>query len=242
MLIISLIIFVGVFVQTVSGFGLGLVAMPLLSAAVGLEVARPLMVLVAVSTQAVVIARTYRSISFSTVGVLAALGLLGIPFGNWVAEAQILSEDMLLAILATIITTYSLYALLSPTLPKLHNDRYSGVAGLLSGILTGAYNVGGPPVVIYADARRWTPDAVRSNLQSFFLMKGVMLVGVHALSQNFTGPVLSNYLWAVPAMIAGLVVGFLLYGRINAARFRQVVLVLLLLTGLSILHGVLFGA
>ena len=53
---------------------------------------------------------------------------------------------------------------------------------------------------------------------------------------------LSNYLWAVPAMIAGLVVGFLLYGRINAARFRQVVLVLLLLTGLSILHGVLFGA
>ena len=58
------------------------------------------------------------------------------------------------------------------------------MAGLLSGILTGAYNVGGPPVVIYADARRWTPDAVRSNLQSFFLLKGVMLVGVHALSQK----------------------------------------------------------
>ena len=123
MLVISLIIFVGVFVQTVSGFGLGLVAMPLLSAAVGLDVARPLMVLVAVSTQAVVIARTYRSISFSTVGVLAGLGLLGIPFGNWVAEAQILSEDVLaiLGALAVMVTGYSLYALLSPTLPELHN-------------------------------------------------------------------------------------------------------------------------
>lgn len=240
MLVVALIVFVGVFIQTVSGFGLGLVTMPFLATMIGLDVARPLMVLVAISAQSVVIFRTRHSLSLGTVGMLSLLGFVGIPVGNWIAEAQVVPEPVLLGGLAVLITGYAAYALLSLSVPELHNDRYGGLVGLLSGILTGAYNVGGPPVVIYADARRWTPDATRSNLQGFFLLKGVVLVIVHALSQNFTPVVFTSYVWTIPAIVAGLVAGFTMYKWVNAALFRRVVLVLLLLTGLNMLYGVLF--
>jgi uncharacterized membrane protein YfcA len=46
-------------------------------------------------------------------------------------------------------------------------------------------------------------------------------------------------LLGLPAMIAGLWVGFKLYGRLDDATFRKVLLVLLLIAGLALIvpHG-----
>lgn len=240
-LIVVVITFLGIFVQTVSGFGLGLVAMPLLSSTLGLDIARPLMVLIAVCSQLIMTVRLRKALNLGTVGALAVFGLIGIPIGGWLADSGIFTEDTMLIGLGVIVIAYALYSLIAPALPHLKHDRLSGVVGLLSGMLTGAYNVGGPPVVIYADARRWSPEAVRVNLQGFFLLKGVVLLVWHIAYGNMTAPVLTGFVWGIPAIAAGMVAGFWLHPHINAGRFRQIVLVLLLALGANMILNVVWG-
>jgi len=239
--ILLLITFFGAFTQSVSGFGIGLILMPAYASALGLGMARPLVTLIGTTTQVVVMYRNRRALTFGVLGLISILGLVGVVIGNWIAESQLLPENTLRIILAIIICGYALYALFSPTLPQLKTDRWGGFFGLLSGILTGTYNTGGPPVIIYADARRWTPAMLRSNLSGFFMIKGFLLMFVHYRSQNFTPEVMNLYYINIPLILLGLVLGFAMYGRINAARFRQIVLVLLFFMGLNIIRGVFFG-
>ncbi len=237
-IILLAIVFVAVFTQTVSGFGMGLIMMPVVSAVFGLAEARPLVTLLGTTVQIIILFRLRHSLAIRTLGLMALLGLFGIPAGNWLAESKAISESTMLTLLAFIVITYALYALIAPTLPHLATDRWSGVAGFLSGLMTGAYNVGGPPIVIYADVRRWTPDVTRSNLQGFFLLKGIVLVFTHMLSRNFTQPVMSNYLMALPVALVGMVLGLYTYKYIDVDRFRQIVLIMLLITGLNILRSI----
>ncbi|MFZ4813422.1 MAG: TSUP family transporter [Phototrophicaceae bacterium] len=231
------IIAFGFFAQTVTGFALGLIVMPVLIHNMGLESSRVLMALVATTGQLVLVIQLRKSLSPKAVGSLTLFSLLGIPLGNWIAESGVVTERGLLLTLGLIVTGYALYALLAPRLPHLQNDRWSGPVGLISGIFTGAYNVGGPPVIVYADARRWPPDTLRSNLQGFFMFKGFVLIGVHAASGNFTAPIWGWYLLALPAIAVGLILGNLLAGKIPVARFRQVVLVTLLVLGVQMIVG-----
>lgn len=235
-------VFFGVFSQTVSGFGLGLVAMPILSAAVGLDVARPLMALVAVMMQTSMMIRMRASLSLRTIGAMSVMGLFGLPLGVWLAEAGWFREDVLLTGLALLTLGYALYALFSPRLPELKSDRAMGPFAFVSGILSGAYNVGGPPIIIYADARRWTADQMRSNLQGFFMFKGAVLLVAHATSGNYTREVWLGLAWSLPAMVTGLLLGFALYGRINDVRFRQIVLWLLVAVGVKMLFDIYIPA
>jgi uncharacterized membrane protein YfcA len=231
-------VFFGVFVQAVSGFGLGLVAMPILSTTVGLDIARPLMALVAVVIQTSMMIKTRKALSFRAIGTMSVLGFLGIPVGTYLTEVGWLREEVLLTGLALLTIGYALYALFSPQLPELKTDRAMGPFAFASGILTGAYNVGGPPIIIYADARRWTADQMRSNVQGFFMFKGVVLIVTHALSGNYTPDVWTGFAWTVPAMAAGLVLGFSLYGKIDDKRFRQIVLWLLVGVGGKMLFDI----
>jgi uncharacterized membrane protein YfcA len=241
-LIVILAVLLGGFVQAVSGFGLGLIMMPIISGALGLAIARPLVAMVAATIQLTMLIRLRQSVSLRDVGIMSLVGLIGIPFGTRLGSATWLPESVMLAGLGVIIVGYALYSLIAPVLPELKNDRWLPAFAWMSGVFSGAYNVGGPPIVVYADARRWTPDQLRSNLQGFFLFKMLVLTLDHALSGNITQEVLTGYMWAFPAIFVGLWGGFWLYSYINAERFRQIVLWGLLINGGVILWQVWAGS
>jgi uncharacterized protein len=242
MIVLLLFIFLGVFSQTVSGFGLGLIVMPVMSAVVGLDQARPLMVLIAVSMQVAMMIRSRQALSLRTVGVMSLMGFAGLPLGVWLGESGWFSEPVLLTVLAVLVIMYALYALFAPRVPELKTDRAMGPFAFTSGVLSGAYNVGGPPIVLYADARRWSADEMRSNLQGFFMLKGLILIVAHTVAGNFTPAVWTSFVWSIPAMGIGLGAGFAMYGRINEHRFRQIVQVLLVAIGFKMLFDIYIAA
>jgi uncharacterized membrane protein YfcA len=55
------------------------------------------------------------------------------------------------------------------------------------------------------------------------------------VARAITADILRLYLIGLPAMIAGLWVGFKLYGKLNDAVFRKIILVLLLIAGLGLI-------
>ena len=107
--------------------------------------------------------------------------------------------------------------------------------GLLSGLGAGAYNIAGPPMIVYGDTQRWEPLLFRSNLHGCFLVITSVAILTHSLSGNMTAEVLLRSLVALPFVLAGAAAGSYLDRFIDRALFRKLVLGLLLLLGINLM-------
>lgn len=219
------------FVQSVSGFGGGLVSMALLPALIGIRNATPLVALTSIFIEVVLLVRFREALSFRDIWKAVLASVAGIPLGMTLVGA--VSERAAMFVLGLVLIGYSLYALLGWRLPKLKHPLWGAFAGFLGGLLGGAYNTSGPPVIIYADTQGWLPERFKSNLQGFFLVSSSQILIGHVLAGNYRPEVLRWLPWALPAMVLGLLAGWLLDRRIPPALFRRIVLVMLVVMGLA---------
>jgi uncharacterized membrane protein YfcA len=233
MIIVATIVFFSAFVQSSIGFGFALVAMPLLVSILGIHTAAPMVAIAAMFVEIVILFVYREAFNFDVVKNLVFSAILGIPIG--VLAVRYINSDIVNKFLGVIVISYALYALFAPRLPELAGKFWTFFFGFIAGILGGAYNTGGPPVVIYGNARDWPPDEFKSNLQGFFLVNGLVVIAVHTISGNMTGSVFQNLIYALPGLVLGLAGGFLLSKRINPGLFRNIVLIALLFLGTSLL-------
>ena len=230
-------IFLGTFFRSTFGFGDALIAMPLLALVVPLDMARPLVALISTTVAAVIACRDWRSVHFASAWRLALSGVLGVPFGflliGW------LDEDVVKMILAALVIGYAAYCLASRHALVLKTERTSPLFGLVSGLLCGAYNTGGPPLVIYGTARGWTAVQFRATLQGVFFPISLCIVGGHALVGTLSRQVLLFYLLSLPLMFVAIVLGRGLNKRIGDRQFLVYVYWLLIIIGIVLLiHSV----
>ena len=228
-LIVALVMLASAFTQTLTGFGSALVSMSILPSLLGIQVASPLVALMAITLESILLIRLRGAINLRAVWRLSLAALVGIPIG--VALARTISEDLVLTVLGVILVGYSLYALITPRLPELKHPAWAFAFGFVGGILSGAYNVAGPAAVIYGNCRRWSPDEFRSNLQAFFLVNDAFVLINHGLAGNLQPIVWSYYLVALPAILLGIFFRLKLDRRINPDVFRRLVQVMLIVMG-----------
>jgi uncharacterized membrane protein YfcA len=226
---VFLIIFLAIFTQSLTGFGLALVSMPLLTVILGIQTAAPLVALIGLVTELVLLIYFREALNLQVVWRLALASVVGVPIG--VLVLQRVDESLVLAFLGLVVAGYALYALMNFRLPAVQQAGWAYGAGFLAGILGGAYNTSGPPVIIYGHCRGWSPAAFKGNLQGFFLLNTVVILISHFLAANFTPLVWQYSLVALPAAALGIVAGLGLDKRINPVTFRKIVLVALLLLG-----------
>ncbi|HBY08093.1 MAG TPA: sulfite exporter TauE/SafE family protein [Chloroflexi bacterium] len=236
-LIVSLVIFLAVFTQSMAGFGSALVAMALLPAVIGLQVATPLVALMMTTIEIFLLIRYRESINFRAVLPLIASAFVGIPLG--VVFLTRLDETAMLALLGLVIAGYAVYALLKEfneriCLPEMAHPAWAYFIGLIAGMLGGAYNTFGPPVIIYGNCRRWGTTVFKSNLQAFFVVTSLAATLGHAWNGGLTPEVWHYYLWSIPAMAVGIVSGISLDRFIQPEAFRRIVLVLLVIMGVRL--------
>jgi len=195
----GLAIALGAFVQGAVGFGLALVAAPLLAIIDPRLVPVP-MLLLATAHAALMLRREYRHADWAGVG-WALLGRLpGIALGV-LAVALLPPRWFGLAVAATVLTCVALSVVRwrpRPTVPALL------VAGVVSGAGGTASAIGGPPVaLLYQDAHG---ARVRATLAAYFVV-GSLLSLAGLLVGGQVGP---DALEAAAVMVPFLVAGFAL--------------------------------
>ena len=237
-LTVVFIIFLAVFTQSLSGFGSALVAMALLPAMIGIHQAAPLVALVMGTIEIFLLIYYRQALNIRAIWRIIAASLAGIPLG--ILFLSRLDEGIAMTALGFIIIAYALYALFDAftdriRLPELAHPTWAFLSGLVAGMLGGAYNTSGPPVIIYGNCHRWSTAEFKSNLQGFFLISSLVISLGHALNHNLTPAVWQHYLWSIPAMALGIFTGTSLDKYMKPESFRRVVLVLLLIMGVRLI-------
>ncbi len=230
--IVIFIIFLAVFTQSLSGFGSALVAMALLPTVVSIHTATPLVALIVIPLEGYLLFHYRHVFNWQAIWRVIAAALLGIPVGF--IYLRLVDEQIMLRILGLMITGYALYALMNIRLPRLAHPNWGFVFGLLAGMIGGAYNTSGPPVILYGTSRGWSPGEFKSNLQGFFVFSSAFVVSGHALNHNLTPEVWHYFWYSLPAIAVGIFAGTSLDKFINPEIFRKIVLALLVVIGLRL--------
>jgi uncharacterized membrane protein YfcA len=130
---------------------------------------------------------------------------------------------------------YGLYNLIHPKLPVLTSRIWAYGFGFVAGILGGAYNTNGPPVIIYGTLRRWSPERFRATLQGYFFPNGLVIMLRHILGRLWTRQVFQLFGPALPLVLAAIFLGAPLNRRIPARRSDRLIYVILIVLGLILL-------
>lgn len=223
------VLFLAAFVQSVSGFGAALVPMAFLPMLVGLRVASPLVAISAMLIEIVLLARFREQLALRDIWLVVLASIAGTPFG--VILLKLVNEQSALAALGIVLIVYAAYALTGKRLPRVNHFSLPLLAGFLGGLLGGAYNTSGPPVILYSNTQDWSPERFKSNLQGYFIVNSAQVLIGHYLAGNFRPEVLDWLPYAIPAVGIGLLAGALLDKRIPPLLFRKIVLWMLIVMG-----------
>jgi uncharacterized membrane protein YfcA len=223
------VLFAAAFVRSALGFGDALLAMPLLALLVGVRVATPVVAFAASTIGITILLSHWRSVDVRSTWRLVVASLVGIPFG--LVLLKFAPEAYVKAMLGALLILYGLYSLLAPELPAVRSDWPAYVFGFVAGVLGGAYNTNGPPVVVYGALRRWPPEHFRATLQGCFLLTGLMILVGHGVAGLWTTEVFRLYLYSLPAILLAIYLGAKLNRRIPRETFSRAVYVFLVVMG-----------
>ena len=230
--LVGVILFAGGLVQGLSGFGSALVTMPLLMPLIGIRLAPPVMMLAGTALQVVILIRYRHMLSIKDVWRLSVASLLMIPFG--VLLVRFVDERWGYGLLGLVLVGYSAYALAGRRLPSMHKPAWAFACGGAAGLLGGAYNTDGPPIIIYGHCRRWEPQTFKANLQVFFAADSAVILLSHYAAGNINAVVLRYAAVALPCLVAGAWIGVSLDRFVNAKSFQRICFLLLMVLGLRL--------
>ena len=233
LLLVMAIMFVSAFIRSALGFGDALIAMPLLALTVGIQTATPLVAFAALTIAIIILIRNWRKVDIKAAWRLILASSLGIPLGLLLLKGA--PEHLVKAILGALLVLFGLFSLGTLRLPTVESKATAYIFGFVAGILGGAYNTNGPPIVVYGALRRWPPERFRATLQGYFFATGLFILMGHALAGLWTAPVLKLYAYSLPFILLAILIGGKLNRSLPAKRFERLVYLFLIVIGIFLI-------
>jgi len=227
--------FAAALVAGLAGFAFGLVA-----AAVWLHILTPLqtatlIVVFGLIVQGYSVWKLRAALNWSRLWPFLLGAAIGVPIGVAILERT--NPAYLRKAIGAVLALYSIYALARPTMKPIARGEAAADAtvGFLNGVLGAMTGFAGILVTIWCGLRGWSKDEQRAIFQpvgvAIFAMSAVWLGGSGSISLD----TIKLFLIGLPVLLAGTWVGLKLYGQLNEAGFRKVVLSLLLISGVALL-------
>ncbi len=225
-------------IQALFGFGFGLISVPLMIFFVDLPTA--VVTATTVSTVSCAVqwwesrAVTAREMSQR----LVCSAIIGMPFGLWLLlnlDARLMKGILGIVVLFGVFLSIKGFDL--QRLPK----QFDYAMGVIAGVLSTATSTNGPPLVFLLHARHFEPQDFRAVLNRVFTFLNFFTLVIFTVAGKMTGEALQLALFSIPVMGTGVFIGTRLRSRINPDHFRNLVIGLLTLSGLSAIANAIFS-
>jgi uncharacterized membrane protein YfcA len=227
------VLFLATLVRSAIGFGEALVAVPILALIIPIQVAAPVAVLISITVAAVVLLQDWRHVHLRSATRLIVATLVGTPLGLLLLTR--IPTVLVKGCLGLMIVAFSCYSLARHHRRKLQDDRLAWAFGFSAGVLGGAYGMNGPPLAVYGTLRGWSAQTFRATLQGYFLPASLMSMAGYWVAGLWNSAVTHYYLVSLPGIGVALVLGRMITGRMDTARFLRWVNVALILVAVVLL-------
>ena len=232
LVIIAFIAFLASTVKSAFGFGEGLVNMAFLGFFLPLNLCGPYVSIISVCGSFYIVIREWKKLQFKNIMMMVLGSLLFVPSGIYLAT--LIDANLMKLILGIFILAFSIFGIINPALGKLKDNRFGILFGGIGGFLAGSYNIPGPPVAIYCTMRSWPPAIFRLNLQAYFACTSSIVLGGHILKGNLNNTVVWMCLFALPAVMMGILVGKKINTKLtNPTIFKKIIYAVLSIVGLT---------
>ena len=213
-----------------SGFGAALIFVPLVSALLGPQVAAPLLLVTDGLMAAGMIPGAVRAADRRGVLTMAMGAVVGVPAGTWA-----------LASLDPQVLRWGIFGLAVLMLALLASGwRYRGrpkapltvLVGAVSGLFSGAAQIGGPPVVAYWLGGTSPAPTVRANIVFYFAISTVISAVGYVWGGLITWRVLALAAIIAPIYGLGTWAGSRMFGLASEQAFRRICLAMIAVAAL----------
>ncbi|SOD26939.1 hypothetical protein SAMN05518800_2678 [Variovorax sp. YR752] len=227
------------FVQGLSGFAFGLVAMSVWAWTLEPQLAAVLALFGALTGQVIAAVTVRRSFDKSVLWPFVLGGLVGVPFGVWLLPHLDLVVFKLC--LGVLLVLWCPAMLMSQHLPKVSfGGRWAdGVVGAMGGAMAGIGGFSGTLPTLWCTLRGFQRDTQRAVIQNFNLSMLMVAFAIHVFSGSIGRAVVPLLGLVALAVAVPVLLGARLYIGISEVAFRKLVLGLLTASGVALLASAL---
>ena len=230
LLAVIVIICIAAVLQSISGFGFSLLAMPLLSIFVDIQDAVVIATLCGIFTNAVHLRKDFQLVERSIARRISLSALIGMPLG--VVVLSVFSATHMRAIIGAVIVVL-VFLMMRNFILKTENTNVDIVLGAFSGLLATSVSSNGPPLVFLLQSKQLDPWRLRATLAYVFTISGCASFIVLMIAGKGSIEAFQYAMLSLPAMYLGTVVGRKARLRVTQEAFKRLMYVLLLATAVS---------
>lgn len=216
-------------VRGYSGFGMGLMIIPLLSLVLAPADAVIIVLIFGVTVALRQLPGLWTHIDWRGLKLLMPTAILATPIGTWLLGLA--SPSTLRLLLSATVIAVAVLFLLGFRLTGTPGRGTIVATGALAGVMNGVAGLSGPPLVFLYLTRADSLSVGRATLIAFFFVTdaaALVFAWIGGIIQRETA---TTAALLVPFLLAGVFVGERAFRGTSPERFRQVVLWLLILTG-----------
>ena len=192
--------------------------------------------LLTVTTSIVVVSKEYRNIR----GKIIVPCVIGYFITSPIAIhiSTILEKDVLTRMLGAFLIVLGLYFIFLGGKVRIRPTVKNGIiAGALSGVGSGFFAVGGPPLVVYILSSLDSKEEYSATIQACYVLTGTYGTIVRVLSGIFTADLFMTTGFGVIAMVIGAMIGYRIMKLLPIDKFKKIIYCVMIFSGTKMLLG-----
>ena len=222
------------FLRGITGFGSGLIAIPLLAHFLPLTFVVPMVLVLDFVASIVLSSHTRMLVRWDEIRTLLPSSIIGILAGSVMLVS--LPREPLLVSLGLFVIFFGLRYVFNVHSENPISRWWSIPTGLSGGLIGALFGTGGPPYVVYLAHRLHDKTQLRGTLSGLFLIDGAFRLIIFLILGLLLQPeMLSSLLIGLPVVAIGLYLGNKVHLGITHRQQLAIIGSLLLLSGSSLL-------
>lgn len=231
-IILAIAIFCGFFVQTLVGFAGSLIALPILLFGVQLPDAIAYISMFYLFSSIFMVSKEWKNIDKTTILRLTLASIIGVILG--IVVLSYTKPVILQKALGVFILLYVAYVLFGKTDIVL-GRKTNLTFGVLGGFFSGVFSTGGPLYVISVKNSVQEARTFRATMIGVLALVTLIRVPALSISGILTMEHVKMSLLLLPVFFLAQFLGVKLFPKINEKQFKNILLVLLSLSGVSLM-------
>lgn len=229
-LLVNLIIGAAAFMSSLTGFGYALVATPFMVLIFPPQLVVPVVMVSWAPLAVLLVKEGHGRMNFRRIGRWTIGAVAGIPLGVY-GLAQV-EEGIMRAVIGGITLVAALTLWFKPARPLKKERLAAALTGLVSGVMSGATGMSGPPVILFGLNQGWEHRELRVNLIGYFAFNHVLTLIFLREFGILDQETLILGVATLPGMFLGYLGGMRLKERVSHKHFRALAFSLVCLGGL----------